>query len=173
MPSSRNKRRSSKEINFTNPPPGCNNDGVTEASASAPARVFQSNILVRFADCDPAGMVFYPRYLEMFNNLVEDWCREDLNLPFSEVHTGRGWGLPTVHLTVDFVAPSFLGEVLAASLSVTSLGTSSITLEILFRGPDNADRVRGKVVLVLMDTRRKRALTIPDDIRERIAAFAR
>lgn len=116
-------------------------------------------------------MVFYPRYLEMFNNLVEDWCREELNLPFSEVHSGRGWGLPTVHLNVDFVAPSFLGEVLSATLAVTNLGASSIAIDILFRGPDGADRVRGKVVLVLMDTRRKRALTIPDEIRERIATF--
>jgi 4-hydroxybenzoyl-CoA thioesterase len=135
------------------------------------ARIFQSNILVRFADCDPAGMVFYPRYFEMFNALVEDWCREELDLPFSEVHTGRGWGLPTVHLTVDFIAPSFLGEVLSATLSVSNLGTSSITLEILFRGPAGSDRVRGKVVLVLMDTRHKRALAIPDDIRARIAVF--
>ncbi len=135
------------------------------------ARVFHAHVLVRFADCDPAGMVFYPRYLEMFNNLVEDWCREELNLPFSEVHSGRGWGLPTVHLNVDFLAPSFLGEVLSATLAVTSLGTSSIALDILLRGPDAVDRVRGKVVLVLMDTRQKRALTIPDDIRERVAAF--
>ncbi len=144
---------------------------MTQASASKSTRVFHKNVLARFADCDPAGMVFYPRYLEMFNNLVEDWCQEELNLPFSEVHSGRGWGLPTVHLNVDFVAPSFLGEVLSATLAVTSLGTSSIALDILLRGPDGVDRVRGKVVLVLMDTRRKRALTIPDDIRARIAQF--
>ncbi len=169
MRSRRNNRRNSKEINFTKAAVGCNNKCVTEATAAA--RVFQSNLLVRFADCDPAGMVFYPRYLEMFNALVEDWCREELALPFSEVHSGRGWGLPTVHLTVDFIAPSYLGETLAATLSVTHLGTSSITLAIVFKGPDAAERVRGKVVLVLMDTRRKRALAIPDEIRERIATF--
>ncbi len=171
MPLSPNRRRSLKEINFTKASPECNNECVTHASASKSTRVFHKNVLVRFADCDPAGMVFYPRYLEMFNNLVEDWCQEELDLPFSEVHTGRGWGLPTVHLNVDFVAPSFLGEVLSATLAVTSLGTSSIALDILLRGPDGVDRVRGKVVLVLMDTRQKRALSIPDDIRARIAEF--
>lgn len=131
---------------------------------------YRAEILVRFAHCDPAGMVFYPRYLEMFNNLVEDWCRE-AQLPFSEIHSGRGWGLPTVHLNVDFVAPSLLGDVLSASLSVRSLGASSITLDIVFRGLDGADRVRGSVVLVLMDVRCKTAITIPDDLRERILAF--
>jgi hypothetical protein len=33
-----------------------------EGSSRAPlAETYRSEILVRFADCDPAGMVFYPR----------------------------------------------------------------------------------------------------------------
>jgi len=134
------------------------------------ARAYRAEILVRFAHCDPAGIVFYPRYLEMFNNLVEDWCRE-LQLPFAEVQSGRGQALPTVHLDVDFVAPCTMGEVLAASLSVRALGDTSITLDIVLQGPDGADRVRGRVVLVLMDAATKRAAAIPDDLRERISAF--
>lgn len=123
---------------------------------------------MRFAHCDPAGMVFYPRYLEMFNNLVEDWCREELRVSFAEMHTVRGWGLPTVHLEAEFMAPSFLGEVLPASISVRSLGTSSITLDILLRGPDGIDRVRGSVVLVMIDLASKRPLTIHGELRSRI-----
>ena len=38
-------------------------------------RHFQTQIEVRFADCDPAGIVFYPRYFEMFNGLVDVWFR--------------------------------------------------------------------------------------------------
>ena len=133
-------------------------------------RAFRADILVRFAHCDPAGMVFYPRYLEMFNNLVEDWCRE-LQLPFSEIRSGRGWALPTVHLDVDFIAPSTLGEVLSATLSVRALGASSITLDIVLEGPDGADRVRGGIVLVLMDVPSQRAVAIPEDLRQRISAF--
>jgi len=63
---------------------------------------FRKQILVRFGDCDAAGIVFYPRYFDMFNSLVEDWCREELNFPFSEIVMHRGLGLPTVHLEVDF-----------------------------------------------------------------------
>ncbi len=134
------------------------------------ARLYRAEVLVRFAHCDPAGMVFYPRYLEMFNNLVEDWCREE-RLPFAEHAPGRGWSLPTVHLDVDFVAPSVMGEVLSAALRVRSLGASSIALEIVLHGPDGALRVRGGVVLVLMDLRSRSAVEIPDDLRTRLAAF--
>jgi 4-hydroxybenzoyl-CoA thioesterase len=126
---------------------------------------------VRFADCDAAGIVFYPRYLEMFNGLVENWFRDELQFSFTEIVTNRGWGLPTVHLEVDFVAPSRFGETLSGTLIVRSVGTTSIGLEILLRGRDNGDRVRGKVVLVLIDRAIQRAIPWPSELRERILTF--
>ena len=107
----------------------------------------------------------------MFNSLVEDWCREELDFSFSEIVTRRGWGLPTVHLEVDFVAPSVFGEVLSAMLSVTALGKTSINLNILLQGPDAADRVRGKVTLVVIDRKQHRAIPIPDEVRAKILNF--
>src|SRR5277367_5462572 len=104
---------------------------VSKQRTPVPDNAFRTEVLVRFADCDPAQMVFYPRYLVMFNDLVEDWFREGLHLPFAEFHDVRGWGIPTVHLEVDFVAPGRLGEVLQASLAVEHLGRTSIHLQIL------------------------------------------
>ena len=132
---------------------------------------FRRQVLVRFGDCDPAGIVFYPRYFEMFNNLVEDWHREALQFSFTEIVTTRSWGLPTVHLEADFVAPTLFSEVLSASLSVREIGTSSVSLDILLQGPDGADRVRGKVVLVWIDRRVTQSIPIPDEVRARLLAF--
>ena len=132
---------------------------------------YRKQILVRFGDCDAAGIVFYPRYLEMFNGLVEDWFREKLDFSFSEIVTDRGWGLPTVHLEVDFLTPSVFGDVLSAVLRVTAIGTTSMNLDIVLQGPDGADRVRGKVVLVLIDRKQLRAIPIPDEVRARVSSF--
>jgi 4-hydroxybenzoyl-CoA thioesterase len=132
---------------------------------------YEAQIPVRFADCDAAGIVFYPRYLEMFNGVVENWFRDELHFSFTEIVTNRGWGLPTVHLEVDFVAPSRFGETLTATLAVRGVGTTSVGLEILFRGQDNGDRVRGKVVLVLIDRAVQRAIPWPSELRERILIF--
>jgi 4-hydroxybenzoyl-CoA thioesterase len=142
----------------------------TAAQAAPPASkiAYRTEILVRFADCDPAGMVFYPRYFEMFNGVVEDWCREGLQFSFADLHSKRGWGLPTVHIEAEFPAPSFLGEVLTATLAVREIGTTSITLLITFKGPDGVDRVRGQVVLVLIDLEKKRPRPLPDDMRARL-----
>ncbi len=128
---------------------------------------FKSEILVRFAHCDPAGIVFYPRYLEMFNNLVEDWCRANA-IPFAEMRGGRGMGLPTVHVEVDYLAPSSMGDLLSAELTVRSAGASSISVDIVLRGPDGADRVRGNVVLVMIDAYTRRPIPLPEDVRAKL-----
>ena len=104
--------------------------------------------------------MFYPRYLELFDHLVEDWCRDQLHLAFSDLISTRQWALPIVHLSVDFIAPCFFGEKLTASLFVTSVGTSSINLEIALE-----DRVQGKLVLTLIDRHTRKSIPIPDDIR--------
>jgi 4-hydroxybenzoyl-CoA thioesterase len=137
----------------------------------SPERPFSREVLVRFGDCDPAGIVFYPRYLEIFNNIVEDWSRDGLQLSFPDLISKHGWGLPTVHLDVDFTAPSRFGELLSAKLTVESVGSSSLNLEITLSGPDGGLRVRGRVVLVLIDRKPHKAIPIPDDLRARMLAF--
>ena len=132
---------------------------------------FTRGLQVRFGDCDPAGIVFYPRYFEMFNNLVEDWCAEGLGASFQELHGVRGLGLPIVNLACDFVAPSRLGDVLNAELRVERVGASSIGLAIRLAGADGGDRVRATLTLALMDLQTARATRIPETMRARIAQF--
>ena len=147
-------------------------DAQNTAPESLPrALSFETRILVRFGDCDPAGIVFYPRLLEMFNNLVEDWCREGLDFSFDDLVIQRGWGLPTVHLEADFLAPCRLGETLTAKLFVRSIGASSIKADIVLSGPDGRERVRGKIVLVLMDRQSGRAMALPDALRKSISRY--
>lgn len=143
---------------------------MTEAS-SARARIYCAEVPIRFTQCDPAGIVFYPRYFEIFNDLVEDWCRDALNYSFPDIINGRGWGLPTVRLEVDFVAVSTFGEVLTASLRVRSVGKTSIGLEIVLAGQQQDTRVRANVVLVLTDRRAGRAIPLPDDMRRKLLEF--
>jgi 4-hydroxybenzoyl-CoA thioesterase len=129
---------------------------------------YHSQIQVRFGHCDMAGIVFYPRYFEMFNNLVEDWCHST-GVPYAEIHEGRGTGLPVVHLDVDFRAPSRMGDTLAATLSVREVGSTSLTLEIVLQGPDGAERVRARMVVVLVDLKSKLPVPIPAEVRAKLA----
>ena len=84
---------------------------------------------VGFRDCDPAGIVFYPRFLEMTNFMVETFFAEVLGRPYAQV-MADGNGCPTVRLEVEFDAPSRLGEVLVLALRVAGVGRSSADFEI-------------------------------------------
>jgi len=50
---------------------------------------------VRFQHCDPAGIVFYPRYFEMINATVEEWFAQRLGVPFETLHGALGAAVPT------------------------------------------------------------------------------
>ena len=58
--------------------------------------VFRRERVIRFSDCDPAGIVFYPQYFVMFNGLVEDWFGDALEIGYDGLVLKRRIGLPTV-----------------------------------------------------------------------------
>ncbi|HET7766031.1 MAG TPA: thioesterase family protein [Burkholderiales bacterium] len=124
---------------------------------------------MKFADCDPAGIVYFPRFLEMANDLVEDWFDARL-IPFKEFHFSRGWGVPLVNTKVDFLKACRLGETLHMRLGVEALGRSSAVLAIrgLTQGEERL-RLRHKVAIVSLQSRR--AIAIPAELRARMERF--
>tara|TARA_R110001606_G_scaffold221831_1_gene369681 strand:- start:36 stop:443 length:408 start_codon:yes stop_codon:yes gene_type:complete len=91
---------------------------------------FTTQRKVRFQHCDPAGIVFYPRYFEMINSVVEDWFEEIVQSDFNQLHVESGTGVPTAAIDTQFHAPSRLGERLTFELAVQTVGRSSLTLQI-------------------------------------------
>lgn len=91
---------------------------------------FTTQRKVRFQHCDPAGIVFYPRYFEMINSVVEDWFEEVVQRDFNQLHVESGTGVPTAAIDTQFHAPSRLGERLTFELAVHAVGRSSLTVQI-------------------------------------------
>ena len=101
---------------------------------------------IRFKHVDYAGIVFYPRFLEMLNDLVEDWFEEALDRPFSEMHETNG--IPTVDLKVQFKNAARLGEILTKKLWVKELKNSSVICGFEFINQNNKTVLEGEVTLV-------------------------
>lgn len=83
---------------------------------------------VLFKHCDPAGIVFFPRYFEMINDCVEAFF-EHIGSPFETMHDGAS-GVPTGQIKARFHAPSRHGEHLLLTLVGRRLGRSSFDFEI-------------------------------------------
>lgn len=79
---------------------------------------------VLFRHCDPAQIVFFPRYFEMMNDCVEGFFADELNAPFEDLH--QNGAVPTAQIETRFAAPSRHGDVLLLTLRIVSLGRSSV-----------------------------------------------
>ena len=131
---------------------------------------YEATRRVRFSDCDPAGIVFFPQYLVMLNGFVEQWFDEGLRVPYAELIGVRRTGLPTVRLEVDFTAITRHGDDVTLTVAVEKLGRSSLVLGIeLHAGPELRLRVRQVLVCTSLDTHKPQAL--PDDVRAALGPY--
>lgn len=131
----------------------------------------QMLVEIGFKHCDPAGIVFYPRYTEMLNDTVEHWFKHGLCFDFDRLHRVHQLAIPTVSLACDFKAPSRLGETLTCSLTVTKTGRSSVTVSIELTGEDRVLRVKAEATFVFVHIESLKALEIPVDLRRLIEGY--
>ena len=122
---------------------------------------------IEFNHCDPAGIVFYPRYFEMTNHICENFFREAVGRSFAAMMAVRT-GVPTARIEVDFRNPSYLGDVLDVTLQITKLGRSSATVEIVARCQQQ-HRLTATITLVWVDN--LKPAPWPTDMRGKLADF--
>lgn len=136
-------------------------------------------LTVRFGDCDPAGIVYFPRYFDWWHQAMETWFDDALDLPYAELISLRRIGFPCVRTEADFKRPCKPGDAIGVELRVEGVGRSSLRFAYAVRPldvPDAELRATGASVVALMDldpTRPtfRRAIAMPADLRERIERF--
>jgi 4-hydroxybenzoyl-CoA thioesterase len=128
---------------------------------------------IRFQHIDYAGIVFYPRFLEMLNGLVEDWFEEALDRPFSKMHETNG--IPTVDLKVRFKKAARLGETLTKKLWVKELKSSSMICGFRFEDESGNTCLEGEVTLVNVkiaeDRNSIKAEAFTEEMKNKISKF--
>ena len=128
---------------------------------------------IRFRHTDFAGIVFYPRFLEMLNDLVEDWFDEALDRPFSKIHETNG--IPTVDLKVQFKNAARIGEILTKKLWVKELKSSSVVCGFHFVDQQEKTVLEGEVTLVNVaiaeDRKTIKAEAFNDEVKTKIEKY--
>lgn len=130
---------------------------------------YPRRVPVEFNHCDPAGIVFYPRYFEMLNSTIENFFADVLAYPFARIHVEEHCAVPTAHIDATFRAPSRLGETLDFVLEIEDVGRSSVRLvqRVSAGGQDRLQCV-STLVWVGCDGR---AAPWPDVIRRKMIHF--
>ena len=66
---------------------------------------------VQFGDCDPAGIVFYPRYFAMFDHSTVLLIERALGIPKHRLYETYDFaGYPSVATRARFLIPSSFGD---------------------------------------------------------------
>lgn len=127
---------------------------------------------VRFAHCDPAGIAYYPRLIELVDSAIEDWTPHGTGVSRRAMHLDLALGLPTAAIETRFEHPCRLGEYLDIAVEVQAVGTSSVALAVTATCK-GAPRFSATLTQVLIELGTGRPTRWPPEWRARLERASR
>jgi 4-hydroxybenzoyl-CoA thioesterase len=113
-------------------------------AAATPAFVHRRAVTIEWGDCDPAGIVFYPRYFAMFDASTAALFAAALGMP--KIRWTRKFGIlgiPMVDTRAKFHIPSAYGDEVTIESRVTAFRRSSFDVHHRLLKPGDTLRVEG------------------------------
>ena len=125
---------------------------------------------IRFDEVDPAGIVFFARFMNYAHEAMENFF-SDIEGGYAGLIQTRKIGFPTVRLEADFNVPLRYGEILRVETSCSRLGNSSATFVHDMRSAASGEIcavVSHVVVTVTLGV--LKPCPMPDDVRAKFVA---
>jgi len=135
-----------------------------------PQGAFTRTVPIRFSHCDPAGIVYFPHYFDMFNGLIEDWYTEQLGVDYATLILNDRYGFPFVHIETDFKKPSRMGEQLDLTLLLMKIGVSSLSVVIVGHLA-GVERLRARLVTAMMSLETQQKVELPHFLRDKFESY--
>lgn len=132
-------------------------------------------VRIEWGDCDPAGIIFYPRYFAMFDHSTTMLITAASGMSKAELlKTYDFAGYPLVDTQARFIIPTRFGDDVVIESTFTKVGRSSFEIrhQIL---KDSQVAVEGQETRAWVerdpkDKKRIRSRPIPDDLVARFSA---
>ena len=129
--------------------------------------LFSTRIRVRFGDCDPAGLVYYPVLFHYCHIAMEEFFRERCGIAYHKLMADERIGFPTVNIQAEFFVPLVYGDEAEVEVSIARLGQSSVTFSYsIRRASDGVLCARSTNVQVSMNLDTRRAVPVPERYRQ-------
>jgi 4-hydroxybenzoyl-CoA thioesterase len=118
--------------------------------------VNRRSVTIEWGDCDPAGIVFYPRYFAMFDASTAALFTAALGYDKFTLRKRFGIvGFPMMETSAKFTAPSRFGETVTIESTITRFGRSSFGVSHRL--------MRGESLAIEASETRVWAIADPDD----------
>lgn len=118
---------------------------------------------LRFGDCDPSGIAYYPSYLRILDGAIEDFF-SSMGVERAHMIDEMRMGTPTLTLNLVFARPGYQGDELTIDIRVVGLGRTSLDLAhtVSARG-ETLFTASHRLVATSLETHKSCAW--PDDLR--------
>ena len=126
---------------------------------------FRFETRIRFIDTDASGRIHYTAMFRYFESAEIEFMRT-LGISYSG---GGDYAFPRAHVDCDFMLAIKHDDLVEIEVSLRKLGRSSMRLEFQTYMGD-ALAAKGAVVIVCMDRRTGRPLTIPEELRSKLSS---
>ncbi len=130
---------------------------------------FAHSFRVRYGECDPQGIVFNANYVAYFDHGFTELWREAFGS--YAVMEERGLDMVVAEVNVQFRAPARFDDLVALSLAIENLGTTSIASR-LWLHRDEELLVEGRMRHVVVDAESWEKAEIPAWLREGLAPYS-
>ena len=132
-------------------------------------------VRIEWGDCDPAGIVFYPRYFAMFDASTTALFERALAMTkYQFLKRYDALGYPMLDTAARFLTPTRFGDSVTIETSVSRVGRSSFDVtHRLTKDGELAVECTEKRVWVTRDpddAERIKSQAIPDEIVRRLSA---
>jgi 4-hydroxybenzoyl-CoA thioesterase len=130
---------------------------------------------IEWGHCDPAGIVYAPRFLEMFGESTIMLFEKALGVRKKDMLSAQGVvGYPMVDVSAKFMRPAAYGDDVVLEAAAPEFGNSSFTIahRLLKNGHVCVTGIE-KRVWTIRDAERPggmRAERVPDDVRAKFAS---
>ncbi len=153
---------------------GSYDDGPTPPGFCRLMHLNTRRVTIEWGDCDPAGIVFYPRYFAMFDASTGALFASVLGMTKFEMLRHYGViGFPMVDTRAQFHVPNRFGDLISIETQVTALRRSSFDVAHRILRPDGALSAEGTETRVWAakhpdDPDRIQSVPLPPDLVERL-----
>jgi 4-hydroxybenzoyl-CoA thioesterase len=130
-------------------------------------------VRIEWGDCDPAGIVYYPRYFEMFDAATAALFERALGMTKRQYQAAFDFiGFPMVDTRARFISPTRYGDDVVIATTITTLNRSSFEVQHRL-SKDGALAVEGFETRVWSgrdpaDPDRIKSKPIPDEVRAKL-----
>ena len=132
---------------------------------------FRCRIRVRWAECDAQGIVFNGAYFSYLEVAMAAYFR-NLGIALYDPEGRRHFDTATVKVTLEYVSPARVDDVIDLFWRVERIGNSSITTRAEIRDARSGELVvKAEVVHVDFDSDAGRSRPVPSEMRRLIETY--